>query len=157
MKGRAILPFLALALFVAGCERKPERLTTEKKAGDWLSDFATAQARARQENKILLIDFTGSDWCPPCIQLHREVFSRPEFAAYAKQHLVVLEVDFPRHKDLSAEQLAANTKLADRFGIDGFPTIILLSPVGKRIGELGYMPGGAENFIAALEKIRASG
>ena len=121
----------------------------------WLTNFETAQARARSENKLLLIEFTGSDWCPPCIMLGRQVFSQPEFKDYAVQHLVLLEVDFPRRKELSAEQKAANEKLANQFGIDGFPTVIILDPSGKKIGELGYMPGGPKPFIAALEELRA--
>ena len=119
----------------------------------WLTDFETAQARARSECKLLLIDFTGSDWCPPCILLNRQVFSQPEFAEYAGQHLVLLEVDFPRRKKQSAEQKAANEKLAERFGIDGFPTVIVLDSNGKKIGELGYMPGGPKAFIAALDAL----
>ena len=121
----------------------------------WLTNFETAQARARSEKKLLLIEFTGSDWCPPCIMLGRQVFSQPEFKDYAAQHLVLLEVDFPRRKELSPEQRAANEKLAEQFGIDGFPTVIILDSSGRKIGELGYMPGGPKPFIAAVEELRA--
>jgi protein disulfide-isomerase len=89
--------------------------------------------------------------------LGHQVFSQPEFKHYAAQHLVLLEVDFPRKKELSAGQKAANEKLAERFGIYGFPTVIILDPSGKKIGELGYMPGGPEAFIAAVEKLRRAG
>jgi len=157
MKWRNLFLLIALALFLAGCEQKSQSPGNEKNAGQWLTDFATAQRRAGEENKILLINFTGSDWCPPCIKLHREVFAQPQFADYARQHLVLLEVDFPREKQLSAEQLAANEKLADRFRVNGFPTIILLNPAGKKIGELGYLPGGAKAFLAALERVRTGG
>ena len=89
--------------------------------------------------------------------LGRQVFSQPEFKDYATKHLVLLEVDFPRRKELSAEQRAANEKLADQFGIDGFPTVIILDSSGRKIGELGYMPGGPKPFIAAVEELRAKG
>jgi thioredoxin-related protein len=123
----------------------------------WLTNFETAQTRARSEKKLLLIEFTGSDWCPPCIMLGRQVFSQPEFKNYAAQHLVLLEVDFPRMKELSPDQKTANEKLAERFGIYGFPTVVLLDPSGNKIGELGYMPGGPKAFIAAVEKLRGKG
>ena len=121
----------------------------------WLTNFETAQARARSEKKLLLIEFTGSDWCPPCIMLGRQVFSQSEFKDYAAQHLVLLEVDFPRRKELSPEQRAANEKLAEQFGIDGVPTVIILDSSGRKIGELDYMPGGPKPFIAAVEELRA--
>jgi thioredoxin-related protein len=149
---------LLLGLLCFGCGRRekseqaPEKSTAER--ADWLTDFASAQAQARAEDKMLLISFTGSDWCPPCIMLHRQVFSQPEFAGYAAKHLVLLEVDFPHTKAQSDAEKVANQKLADRFGIYGFPTVIVLDSSGKKIGELGYMRGGPRVFIAALEKLR---
>ncbi|HEX5175562.1 MAG TPA: thioredoxin family protein [Chthoniobacteraceae bacterium] len=142
------------------CGRADETARTEASPvaeATWLTNFETAQERARSEKKLLLIEFTGSDWCPPCIMLGRQVFSQPEFKNYAAQHLVLLEVDFPRMKELSAEQKTANEKLAERFGIYGFPTVVLLDPSGNKIGELGYMPGGPKAFIAAVEKLRGKG
>lgn len=151
--------WLGAALLVACREQKhnPPRASTEAEEKlHWLTDFDAARTQARAENRMLLINFTGSDWCPPCLMLHREVFSQPEFAEYAARHLVLLEVDFPRTKEQTGAQKAANEKLAERFGIYGFPTVIVLDPRGKKVGELGYMPGGPEAFIAALEKLRAA-
>ena len=147
--------WLLLTMCVA-CGRKEDAPRTEAPSeakATWLTNFETAQARARAEKKLLLIDFTGSDWCPPCIMLERQVFAQPEFKAYAAQHLVLLEVDFPRKKELSDEQKAANEKLAERFAVDGFPTVVVLDSNGKILGQLGYMPGGPQAFIAALEKL----
>ena len=152
--------WLAAGVLCGACGRTKETPKTEappEANATWLTNFETAQAHARSENKLLLIEFTGSDWCPPCIMLERQVFSQPEFKDYAAQHLVLLEVDFPRMKELSAEQKAANEKLAERFGIYGFPTVIILDSSGKKLGELGYMPGGPEAFIAAVEELRAKG
>jgi len=149
--------WLAAGLCCGGCERANDtskaKVQPEANAS-WLTNFETAQAQARSEGKLLLIEFTGSDWCPPCIMLERQVFSQPEFAEYAAQRLVLLKVDFPRTKEQSAEQKAANEKLAERFEIDGFPTVIVLDSDGKKIGELGYMPGGSKAFVAALEALR---
>ena len=121
---------------------------------DWLTDFNTAQARSQAENKLTLINFTGSDWCPPCMRLRKEVFSQPEFATYAQEKLVLLDVDFPRRKQLSPEQQAANESLARKFGIDSFPTIVMLNPDGKVIGQLGYSPGGPNAFTAKIDQMR---
>jgi len=155
---RLLIAWMATGMLCGACERTKEAPRAEAPPpaeATWLTNFETAQARARSENKLLLIEFTGSDWCPPCIMLGRQVFSQPEFKDYAVQHLVLLEVDFPRRKELSPEQKAANETLANQFGIDGFPTVIILDPSGKKIGELGYMPGGPKPFIAALEELRA--
>ena len=123
-------------------------------ASEWLTDLPKAQAKAKEEKRMVLLDFTGSDWCGWCIKLHNEVFSKPEFAEYAKKNLVLVEVDFPRKKKLSAEQKKANDALQQKYKIEGYPTIIVLNGEGKKIGKLGYMPGGPKAFIAELEKVK---
>jgi protein disulfide-isomerase len=121
-------------------------------ASDWQTDLPKAQAQAKAENKTVLINFTGSDWCGWCIKLHKEVFSQPEFAEYAKKNLVLVEADFPDKKKLSAEQKKANDALAKKYDIKGYPTIILLDKDGKKVGETGYIKGGPKAFIADVEK-----
>jgi len=120
-------------------------------AVEWVTDVHEALLRATSEHKAILLDFTGSDWCGWCMKLKSEVFDQPEFAAYAQANLIMVEVDFPRHKELSPEQQAANDKLARTYSIRGYPTVILLDASGKQIGHGGYVPGGPKNFIAALE------
>lgn len=120
----------------------------------WLTDFKRAQQEAKTGSKLLLVDFTGSDWCGWCIKLNREVFSKPEFKDYATKNLVLLEVDFPRQKKLNASMQQQNEELAQHYQVEGFPTIVVLNGDGLKVGELGYMPGGPEAFIAELEKIR---
>jgi|ERR1051325_6618947 protein disulfide-isomerase len=119
----------------------------------WLTDLPKAQAKAKKENKLVMLDFTGSDWCGWCIKLNKEVFSKPEFADYAKKNLVLVEVDFPRRKELAAEQKKANEALQAKYRIQGFPTIIVLSGDGKQVGELGYMDS-PKKFIAELDKAK---
>jgi protein disulfide-isomerase len=119
----------------------------------WLTDFPKAQEEARTNHKLLLLNFTGSDWCGWCKRLEAEVFSKPEFAEYAKQHLVLVTVDFPRAKPLGDEVRRQNRALAEKYGVEGFPTIVLLNGEGKPVGALGYQPGGPGAFIAELKKI----
>ena len=155
---KTLLKIFAVALLASGCGRAPTVTPIEQQAVaqlDWLTDFEAAKARARSENKLLFIDFTGSDWCPPCLRLQKEVFAQPEFADYAAKNLVLLEVDFPRRKEQSAGQKAANEMLAEQFRIEGFPTILVLDGSGKILGQLGYMPGGPKPFIAELEKLKS--
>ncbi|HKS38557.1 MAG TPA: thioredoxin family protein [Verrucomicrobiae bacterium] len=120
----------------------------------WLTDLAKAQQKATAEKKMVMLDFTGSDWCGWCIKLNKEVFSTDEFAKYAKDNLVLVEVDFPQKKEQSAAQKKANQELEKKFKVEGYPTIIVLNAEGKKIGELGYQPGGPGPFIAQLEKLK---
>lgn len=123
---------------------------------NWLTDFGKAQAQAKAEHKLLLLDFTGSDWCGWCKILQREVFSQPEFQEYAGKNLVLMTVDFPRSKPLSAEVRKQNQLLAQQFEIRGFPTIVILDSEGKPVGMLGYQPGGPQAFIKELQQLPKS-
>ncbi len=149
---------LVAALFAAACSKSSTAQETSKgsssaKSG-WLTNLAQAQEEAKSRQKLLLMDFTGSDWCGWCIMLDKEVFSKPEFQEYATKNLVLLEVDFPRQKALPPETVAQNQRLANQYRIQGFPTIVVLDSSGKPVGALGYMKGGPQAFIAELEKLR---
>ncbi len=128
----------------------------------WLTDYQEAQKQAKSSNKLLLLDFTGSDWCGFCIRLHREVFSQPEFQEYAKNNLVLMEVDFPRGKEQTQSLRMQNQNLAHQYNIEGFPTIIVLNGEGKQLGALGYIPTGPNDpplvrlFIDQLERLKKS-
>src|SRR5438128_6685853 len=84
----------------------------------WMTDLPKAQAKAKAENKLVMMDFTGSDWCGWCIKLNKEVFSKPEFAEYAKKNLVLVEVDFPTKKKQSPELKKANEGLQEKYKVD---------------------------------------
>jgi thioredoxin-related protein len=123
-------------------------------AADWQTDYARALAMAKSQNKRVLLDFTGSDWCGPCIQLRKLVFSRPDFSAYANKNLVLVEIDYPQRKKQSDALKKQNEKLSKQYGIDekGFPTIMLLDPSGKVLREFtGYDGETAAGFIAWIE------
>jgi thioredoxin-related protein len=121
---------------------------------NWQTDYKKAQDEAKAGKKLLLVDFTGSDWCGWCIKLNREVFSKPEFQDYAHKNLVLLEIDFPRMKAQADAVKKQNEQLAAQYQIQGFPTVIVLNGEGRKVGELGYMEGGPSAFIAELEKLR---
>ena len=123
-------------------------------AAEWQTDYAKALAKAKAENKRVFLDFTGSDWCGPCIQLNKTVFSTKEFRAYADKNLVFVEVDYPKAKKQSAELAKQNEKLATQYGIEekGYPTLVLLDPAGRVIREMtGYSGETTDNLIAWIE------
>jgi thioredoxin-related protein len=122
----------------------------------WMTNLPKAQAKAKAENKLVIMDFTGSDWCPWCIKLNKEVFSTPEFIQYANKNLVPVEVDFPNKKKQPAELKKANEALQKKYNIEGYPTVIVLNSEGKKVGELGYEPGGPKPFIERLQKLQKS-
>src|SRR4051812_37925438 len=117
---------------------------------EWLTDVEAAQTKARLESKFVLLDFTGSDWCPGCIKLKSEVFDKPEFATFANTNLIMVEVDFPRQKPQSAAQKQLNAKLAKACDVKGYPTIVVLDQNSRAVARLGYLPGGPKAFIAEL-------
>jgi protein disulfide-isomerase len=121
----------------------------------WGTDLPAALAQAKKEKKLVVMDFTGSDWCGWCIKLKKEVFDTPEFAKYAKDNLVMVEVDFPTEKKLkqqSAELRKANDALKDKYKPDGFPTIVVLNGDGKEVWkQVGYMAGGTKAWTEKLD------
>lgn len=125
-------------------------------AETWLTDVPQAEARAKAQHKMVLMDFTGSDWCPWCIKFKKEVLDTPEFEKYAAKNVVLVEVDFPSKKYQSKEQKQANNALKDKYDIHGFPTLVVLNQEGKEIGrQVGYSRGGPKPFIAKLEKFKS--
>jgi thioredoxin-related protein len=118
----------------------------------WLTDLPKAQAEAKAENKLVLMDFTGSDWCPWCIKLDKETLSQPEFADYAKKNLVLMLLDFPREKPQSDELKKANADLQKKYSVDGFPTLIAIKPDGTVVmTQVGYLEGGPKALIEKLD------
>ena len=120
---------------------------------EWKTDLPKAQAKAKEQKKLVMLDFTGSDWCGWCIRLNKEVFTQPEFIEYAKKNLVAVEVDFPIRKQQSPELKKANQALRAKYKIEGYPTIIVLNAEGKQLGELGYM-SSPKAYIAEVEKLK---
>ncbi len=124
----------------------------------WMTDFDKAKEKAKAENKHILIDFSGSDWCGWCIKLDKEVFSQKEFKEYAKDNLVLMLADFPRDKSkISDEVQKQNDKLSKEYGVRGFPTVFILSPDGKTVAKTGYQAGGAEAYVKHIKSLISDG
>jgi thioredoxin-related protein len=120
-------------------------------AAEWLTDVPKALEIARAENKLVLLDFTGSDWCPYCQALQAKVLASKKFEAYADRNLVLVKVDFPRTTKQPMELKEANSELAGKFKVDTFPTVILLGPKGKELKRVvGYGGKPPEKYIARL-------
>jgi protein disulfide-isomerase len=139
-----------LAVLVAVCA-----LSTALAAEGWTTDAAAAKQKAKAEGKMVLMNFTGSDWCPWCFKIRDEIFATEEFKKYAADNLVLVEVDFPRKKQQPEELKKANKALAQEYSIEGYPTVIVLNKDGKRVDSLGYDKGGGKAFVAKLEAIKA--
>lgn len=123
----------------------------------WVTDFEAAKQQAAEEGKHLLLDFTGSDWCGWCIKLDEEVFSQAAFKEAAPEKFILVELDFPNSIPQPDELKAQNAELAKTYGVQGYPTIILLDSEGELYGQTGYRDGGAEAYLAHLDELRGNG
>jgi len=106
----------------------------------WVTDYKAALATAAKENKNVLLEFSGSDWCPPCIRLKKTLLSDPVFLDYARKNLVLVDIDFPQTKSLPPELVKQNNALQEAYGVDAFPTLILINPQEKQLKRLRGLP-----------------
>lgn len=120
----------------------------------WTTDFEAAKAKAKAEKKLLLVDFTGSDWCGWCIKLKKEVFDTELFKKEAPKQFVLVELDFPRGKELPEKVKKQNDELQEKYSISGFPTILILDPAGEVIAKTGYRAGGPEGYVKHLDEFQ---
>ena len=121
---KAITWLASLTIGVAALSASAFATTPE----GWSTDLAKAFEKAKAEKKCVLVEFTGSDWCPPCIAMRKNVFSKKEFVTAAAKKYILVELDFPKgDKDLAEK----NQPLAEKYKIEGFPTVILFTPEGK--------------------------
>ncbi len=128
-------------------------LGAQAEANTWETDFAKATTNASKAGSYLLLDFSGSDWCGWCMKLEKEVFSKAEFKAYAKTNLVCVLLDFPRQKSQSKKLKDQNAELAKKYGIRGYPTVLILSPDGELVGRTGYQEGGPKAYVEHLKQM----
>jgi len=141
-------PVWIVAILLLGCLRAGAQ-------APWLSDYNAALAQARTSHKPVLLDFTGSDWCPWCIKMDKEVLDTPQFKEYADKNLVLMLVDFPQSKQLPQKVQDQNTDLQKKYAVEGFPTYILVGKDGSVLGQQeGYLDGGPTAFIAKLESMK---
>jgi len=124
--------------------------------GGWETDFEKAQKTAAEEHKLILLNFSGSDWCIPCIRLHKELFEDDSFKDFAKENLILVDADFPRLKknQLSKEQQKKNEALAEKYNPQGsFPLTLLVNARGEVLQSWdGYIEMPPDLFISAIKK-----
>jgi len=120
----------------------------------WTNNYAKAVETAKAQNKYLLLDFTGSDWCGFCKMLDKEVFATPQFGNWAKKYVVLVQVDFPHQTPLSPAVKTQNSELASKYPVNGYPSIVIIKPDGQELAkQVGYHPGsGAQAYISGLEE-----
>lgn len=119
-----------------------------------MTDFEAAKKKAKKEGKDLLIDFTGSDWCGWCIKLNKEVFEQEAFKKEAPQRFILIKLDFPRKKELSAQLKKQNFSLRDRYSVTGFPTVMLCDAAGRPYAKTGYRRGTPEDYLHYLTEMQ---
>jgi len=125
----------------------------------WITDYKKAQEEAKAAHKLVLINFTGSDWCGFCFQLDKAILSQPQFKDYASKNLVLVEIDFPRRGGprWNAQSTALkkqNEELGQQYQVDGFPTLVVLNGDGKTVWRYdGLYTGGIAAFLAELDKV----
>ena len=151
---RKIYPKQARVAFVAAIALGA---SVSAQAGDgWLTSFEEAKKQAAESKKDILMDFTGSDWCHWCVKLDEEVFNTDHFKAEGTKQFVLLKLDFPNDKSKVTEaEQKQNKELAQKFGIRGYPTILLTDASGKKYAQTGYQPGGPEAYLKHLTELKA--
>lgn len=121
----------------------------------WLTNLDEAMQTAKAKHEFILLNFSGSDWCGPCIKMHDKIFNSDVFDQYASDHLVLVNADFPRLKKnrLSADQQKINDALADKYNPKGiFPYTLLLDSEGKVLKTWeGFYEAGAEDFVYQIK------
>lgn len=162
------LILLGLVVAVTGCNKQaddegnrdqaePVSEAAEEVHGGWITDYEKARAMAKAENRHILINFSGSDWCGWCIRLDKEVLSQPAFKEFADENLVLMLADFPRDKShQSAALQAQNEQLIQQYGVRGFPTVFILDPEGNTIDKTGYQEGGPESYVNYIKNVIAA-
>jgi protein disulfide-isomerase len=128
----------------------------------WETNMENAVQVSMKTKKPLLLFFTGSDWCGWCIRLQNEVLKTPEFAAWAKENVVLVEVDFPRRSPQQPEIQKQNSELQQLFQVQGYPTVWFSNPTKKdgkinldKLGSTGYVAGGPSVWLEGAKQIIA--
>ena len=132
----------------------------EAQALVWNNNLDKAMEISQKTKKPLMLFFTGSDWCGWCKRLQSEVFTKPEFATWAKDNVVLVEIDFPRRTPLTPELQEQNNQLQQFFGVQGYPTVWFVNASnndGKisftKLGSTGYVAGGPTAWLDGANRI----
>ncbi|MES2240968.1 MAG: thioredoxin family protein [Bacteroidota bacterium] len=135
-------------------------VSTQAQKLEWHTDVKEAIAIGNKENKPLLLFFTGSDWCGWCIRLQKEVLMTPEFTKWAKEKVILVELDYPRRTAQTPEVRQQNDEIQKAFGIQGYPTVYFAKATNKDgkvnfegIGKTGYVAGGPTAWLEVANGI----
>lgn len=149
----------ALCLFTMGVSLQVSAQSWAKKSktGDkkqvWFENFEKAQEAAEESKKPIFVLFTGSDWCPWCIKLEKEALGTKQFKSFAKDNMILFKADYLRSKPMSAELKQKNDALRSKYGVRGFPTVVLTDADGKMLSQTGYRPGGGKAYVNHLKDL----
>lgn len=137
-------------------------LTIQAQELTWQTDINKAMEISKKSKKPMLLFFTGSDWCGWCIRLQKEVLKTPEFAKWAKDNVVLVELDFPRRTAQQPEIQKQNMELQQALGVRGYPTVWFVNATKKdgkinleQLGSTGYVAGGPTPWLEGANKILA--
>lgn len=138
---------IAVVCTLCGAERQAKEVK-------WNTNYAVAQKMAAEKKIPILMLFSGSDWCPPCIMLDNNVLKTLQFAEFAASGKAVLfHADFPRRKKQPHQLTVQNNQLMEKYQIQGVPSIVLTDAAGKEFARTGYRPGTVEKYIEHLEEL----
>lgn len=153
MKFSALLTAICLATCAFEANTLQAAQVTQSNQIVWMTDFEQAKALAKAESKPLFVDFSGSDWCPHCKNLDKEILSTPEFQKALGKKMIFVVIDFPRSKELEPKVKKQNDELMKQYQVRGFPTVIIFDSSMNKLDTLGYMRGGPGPFIKKVEEI----
>lgn len=119
----------------------------------WLTNLEEAEQLAAEKDVPVFIHFTGSDWCGWCIKLKDEVYSKQIFQDYAADNLIMVKIDFPKYTTLPEDTKNYNNALAQKYGVKGFPTVVITDVEGKELARTGYQYGGAAKYIDHIKEL----
>jgi protein disulfide-isomerase len=148
---RSMVLILAV-LFIVNSISFGQKIETKAVGPKWYTSYEQAAAEAKKSGKPLMMLFTGSDWCRFCILLQKEVLSTSDFKDWAKQEVVLLEVDFPHDKTQTKEIVEQNNDLQTKYQVEGYPTLVILDPAGRQIASMGYPAGKGKEWLQSIKK-----
>ena len=150
MKSVFFVFFIAISLTLSS--QNEEEAIMFHELPKWEQTFQIAKSKAKKENKPILIYFSGSDWCGPCIKLDKELFHTKEFVNFSKNKFILYLADFPRNKDLIPEETRkVNAKLAKKYN-NSFPSVVIINRKGKLLGERkgSYLSSSYYSFFESV-------
>ena len=153
MKQMIGVALVCLTAFCAQAQSWQKKDKAPEKTKGFIEDFEAAKKEAEAFKQPVFAFFTGSDWCGWCMKLRSEVIDTKEFEKFAADNLILFEADFPRGKKQSSAVKKQNETLAKKYGVGGYPTVILLDAEGKELGQTGYQKGGGEAYVKHLKEL----